>query len=140
VLSLVLVFVLERYRLVAVALLLPLAAWQLLAWVADARARRWGALGRGAALLALAAALVHVPVPGFSSPTGHADQHRFLAEAALEAGDPDTAEREYERAFSSEWSNPVGEPGVERGRTLAARRVEELRRRLRRQERTPDER
>lgn len=105
--SFVLVFVLARYRLVAVACLALLAAQQLLWWRDGLRERRWAALAGSLGVLLVAGGFVHRPLDGFSRSQGFADQHQDLGRFALEHGDPQRALVELRRSLESEWLNEL---------------------------------
>ncbi len=94
-----LVFVLARYRLVAVACLAPFAAWQCLRWIELARSRDWRPLALSVAVLGGAVAAVHLP-PTPTDPR-HADGTvwKFLGDQHAEAADHGQAIAAYAQAL-----------------------------------------
>lgn len=96
-------FILARYRMVAVACLLPIAAWGVVATVGLLRERRWRALAGLAAAWLLAFGFVHLRFPEFPRERGFADKWRRIGNQALEEGDLDTAVSAYEKALASDW-------------------------------------
>jgi len=103
--SFVLVFVLARYRLVAVALLAPFAAEQFL-WLVDrARASAWRPLSGRLAVLVAFVALAFVPFAAFTRERGFADQHKFLADAYRTSEDHEEAVEHYRAAVDADWQD-----------------------------------
>ncbi|MFQ5748019.1 MAG: glycosyltransferase family 39 protein [Planctomycetota bacterium] len=105
--SFVLVFVLARYRLVAVACLALFASWTLFEVAALIRRRRWGRSGGTLLLVAGAAVFVNWPAPGFTTTRGWGDQYEFLASIAFDADNLSKAEELYSKALEYEFINPV---------------------------------
>lgn len=103
--SFVLVFVLARYRLPAVACLAPFAAYQIL-WTAErARATEWRKIAGAAAVLALFLALAFLPLSEFPRERGFADQYKFLADREQAGGDDAAAVEHYQAALASDWQD-----------------------------------
>jgi len=101
--TLVLVFVLERFRLVLAAGLILLAAERLVAWAAVARERGWRRLRADAGLVALALAVCLIPVPNMP-PVGRAEQYRHVALGHLKAGRTAEGVDGLRRALDERWS------------------------------------
>jgi 4-amino-4-deoxy-L-arabinose transferase-like glycosyltransferase len=101
--SFMLIFVLARYRLVMVAALMPFAAQLLVDLVALARRRDWIEAAPRCVALAIAAALVFLPIQGFPRDRGWADQYRFLGESLLARGELDAAAEAFEAARAASW-------------------------------------
>ncbi len=107
-------FVVARYRLPAVPVLIVFAAWALVDLFQSARGRRWGALARTGMPFLVCFAVVNVSYPSFlNQRTTHiAISHYTLAGAFLERGDKgrailelDAARRAFERAPSRYYAN-----------------------------------
>ncbi len=105
--SFVLVFVLARYRLVAVACLALFASWMLFEIAARVRKRKWAGFGGALLLTAGAAVFVNWPAPGFSTTRGWGDQFFFLGSVASDANDLPAAEEFFTKALESDFINPV---------------------------------
>lgn len=104
-LSFVLVFVLARYRLVAVALLAPFAARQLLWFVDRFRESAWKPLAPRLAVLAAFVALAFLPFSEFPRDRGFADQSKFLADRQREEGHHAEAVEHYRAALDASWQD-----------------------------------
>ena len=104
--SFVLIFVLARYRMVAVACLLPFAAKQIQDLVGSFRAGEWRKLGGPALLLAVFTGVAFVPFSEFPRDRGFADQYKFVADHHLRRGNYDLAAGEYRKAIDSDWQDP----------------------------------
>ncbi|MCP4594349.1 MAG: glycosyltransferase family 39 protein [bacterium] len=97
-------FVLARYRLVAMSCLMVFAAVQLVWWVEWLRMRRYRAVGLSLLLLGVWALFVHWPVEGFSRERGWAIQYGLLAERYAEQGRGDDAIACFEQALQHDFS------------------------------------
>lgn len=106
--SFVLVFVLARYRLVAVSVLMVFAAWQLVCWYEWAREHRWRPVALSAVVLAAAAALALRPLPEFPRTRGYASQHDWWGDRLAERGDHVAAAWHFQRALLTDWSTELG--------------------------------
>jgi hypothetical protein len=101
--SLVLVFVLARYRLVAIAFLAPFAAGQLV-WLFDrAREAAWRRVALAGALVS--ALLARAFLPALARDRGLADQHKFLADRAQADARHDAAVEHYRAALDHDWQD-----------------------------------
>jgi 4-amino-4-deoxy-L-arabinose transferase-like glycosyltransferase len=107
-------FVVARYRLPVVPVLVVLAAWALVDLFQAVRGRRWGALAKTGIPLLVCFAVANASYPGFlKKRTTHiAISHYTLAGAYLEHGDKsrailelDAARRAFERAPSRYYAN-----------------------------------
>jgi len=103
--SFVLVFVLARYRLVAVACLALFASWMLFEIEASIGRRKWGRSAGALLLTAAAAVFVNWPATGFSTDRGWGDQYEFLGSAAFDAKDFPAAERFFSNALEHGFMN-----------------------------------
>jgi 4-amino-4-deoxy-L-arabinose transferase-like glycosyltransferase len=101
--SFVLVFVLARYRLVAIACFAVFAAAQLAAWADALDQRAWRKLLVSGGVVLAAALLVHLPLAGQDPRRGYADQLRFLARHAAWQGRADEALAHYAAIDPDEW-------------------------------------
>jgi 4-amino-4-deoxy-L-arabinose transferase-like glycosyltransferase len=99
------VFVLARYRMVAVACLTLLASHQVLAMVADARARQWRPLGLALAALLALATLVNLPLEQFPKERGFALQYRRIGHLLRGHGDDEGAIQAYRYALGRDWQD-----------------------------------
>jgi 4-amino-4-deoxy-L-arabinose transferase-like glycosyltransferase len=99
------VFVLARYRMVAVACFTLLASHQALAMVADARARRWRPLG--VALVAWLALGIGVnrSLEEFPEERGYAFQYRQIGHQLRNRGDYGGAILAYRQALGQDWQD-----------------------------------
>jgi 4-amino-4-deoxy-L-arabinose transferase-like glycosyltransferase len=107
-------FVVARYRLPAVPVLIVFAAWALVDLFESARGRRWGALARTGMPFLVCFAVANVSYPTFlkQRPSHVAISHYTLAGAFLNRGDKsrailelDAASRAFERAPSRYYEN-----------------------------------
>ena len=105
-LSFVLIFVLARYRMVAVACLLPFAAKQIVDIVGWFRAGAWRKLGSSALLLAVFSGVAFLPFSEFPRDRGFGDQFKFVADHHLHRGEFDRAAEGYRKAIDSDWQDP----------------------------------
>ena len=108
-------FVVARYRVVAVALLLVFAAAQVLWWIERGRARDWRAIGASAAVYVAFLGLVHLPLEGVTPTRGFGRQ---LAEAGgrhVDAGELEAGRRCLEEALEHDFF-PRTDPFLERAR------------------------
>ena len=103
VLSFVLLFVLGRYRLVAVAGFTILAGHQLVWWWQTARARRWRPLAVSAALLVLALLIVNRPLPALPADRGFGDQYLALGRYHMGQRDFPAAIESFSQALEARW-------------------------------------
>ncbi len=101
--SFVLVFVLGRYRVVAVAVLLPFAAAFALDLLRRIRAREGRPVALRLGALALATLVVHLPVAGFDHPDPVGWHHEFLGDRAMMRGKTRLALEHYGRALDAYW-------------------------------------
>ena len=101
--TLVLVFVLARYRLVVAVCLFLFAGAELERLRLLARERARGPLLRAAGLLLASTALVHAPVPGFPFEDRFTDAWVFVGDARHREGDLAGALDAYGRARESTW-------------------------------------
>ena len=109
VVSFVLIFVLGRYRIVAVFCLALFAAQALVAVCAAARARDWRRMALPLALALPATLFVHADLShlkGFETQYPPAEQYRYLADWHFGRGDFDAAFENYELALTTEWPVP----------------------------------
>jgi tetratricopeptide (TPR) repeat protein len=107
-------FVVARYRLPAVPVLIVFAAWALVDLFQSARGRRWGALARTGVPLLVCLGVANATYPDFlhRRPSHIAISHYTLAGAFLNRGDKshailelDAARRAFERAPSRYYAN-----------------------------------
>ncbi len=98
--SFVLVFVLARYRLPAIAALALFAGAALSLAASDLRARRFLRPALTALIAAASLFLVHLDVPGFERPASTAKQHAFVGDFHFRRGDDALALVEYEAALA----------------------------------------
>ena len=103
--SFVLIFVLARYRMVAVACLLPFAAKQIEDLVRWFRSGETSKLRSSAILLIVFAAIAFVPFSEFPADRGFADQYKFLADDHLRHGRFSPAAESYREAIDSDWQD-----------------------------------
>jgi len=94
-------FVLGRYRVVAVACLMVLAAAQITWWISWVRQRRFGRLAGSAVVLALATVLVHTPIDGFTTTRGLGQQFAQVGHTYLAWEQYDQAIEAYHKALES---------------------------------------
>ncbi len=99
-------FVLARYRLVAVACLLPFAGWAAWRAIDAVRARDVREIARLGAAWLVALAVVHAPLHSFSRERGYADQWLALGDGQLATRRAAAAVRAYRNALASEWLQP----------------------------------
>ena len=104
--SFILIFVLARYRMVAVACVLPFAAKQIVDVCGAIRAGEWRKLGTTALFLAVFSGVAFVPFSEFPRDRGFADQYKFVADQHLRRGSFDLAAGEYRKAIDSDWQDP----------------------------------
>jgi tetratricopeptide (TPR) repeat protein len=106
--GLVAFFVVARFRLPAVPVLIVFASWTAVQLVGFARARQWGAFASGAGLFAAMFLVANAGYPGFLSERGAhvAISHYTLAGALAERGDEDGALVELARARISYERSP----------------------------------
>jgi 4-amino-4-deoxy-L-arabinose transferase-like glycosyltransferase len=134
------VFVLARYRMVAVACFTLLASHQVLAMIAEARARRWRPLGLALAAWLALAVWVNRPLEEFPEERGFALQYRQIGRQLRDRGDYDGAILAYRQALGSDWQDKtrfkenfktrllIAKAEIQRGRLEAAADIaEELR-------------
>lgn len=103
VLSFVAVFVLARYRIVAVACLLLFASALLVAALDAARSGRWRSLAAPAAVAALAALLVNWPLAEFPRERGYALVYEKIGDMQRGAGRSEAAIAAYQQALAADW-------------------------------------
>jgi hypothetical protein len=101
--SFVLVFVLARYRMVAVLCLAPFAGQAVCGAAADLAARRFVRVIAAAVLLAAAVFAVRAPVRGFEDPNPPGELHRYVADWHFERGEWKPAFTAYNLAAKSSW-------------------------------------
>jgi 4-amino-4-deoxy-L-arabinose transferase-like glycosyltransferase len=102
--SFVIVFVLARYRLVAVACLTVFAFGELDRWLRLGREGRARLVLPALFLLAPAALLVNAP-SGFERERGYADQHAFIAQRRFEQGDLRGSIEAWHATLDASWQN-----------------------------------
>jgi tetratricopeptide (TPR) repeat protein len=110
------VFVLARYRLVAVTCLILFASWELLRWLDAARRRAPSALATGVAVALVAALFVKLPRADLSRDRGFALQHEKLGDWYAISKQPDRALVAYREALAADWQGL--DPALKRGETL----------------------
>ncbi|MCK4413005.1 MAG: glycosyltransferase family 39 protein [Candidatus Eisenbacteria sp.] len=103
VLSFVLIFVLGRYRLVAVACLAILAGHQFVWWWQALRTRLWRPLAVTGVLLLIALLLVNRPLPAFPTDRGFGDQYLALGRYYMSQRDFPTAIETFSQALEARW-------------------------------------
>jgi hypothetical protein len=108
--SFLIIFVLARYRLVAVACLVLCGAWQLIDAWGMARARRWRPLAAVAAAVALLALLVNRPLRDFPRDRTAGETHAQYGQLLLRAGRYPEAIRHFEEARTGGWVIPDHRP------------------------------
>jgi len=108
--SFVPLFVLARYRLVAVCCLLLFAAHLLVEAFRAAGEGRWRSLALPAALAVAAALFAHLPFPEFPRERGFANQWERLGDHFWEIGDRARAVGLYREALRSDWLQRDPEP------------------------------
>lgn len=125
--SFVAVFVLARYRIVAVACLLLFGSWQVFAWADAARAGRWRAIVPTALAAALAAIFVNWPLPEFPRDRGLALVYEKIGDMHHKAKRHGQALAAYEEAVGRDWQGQ--DPAVREAemRLSVAREYEDLR-------------
>ncbi len=109
------VFVLARYRLVAVACLLVFASERLVAWWDAARAAEWRAAVPSVAVAALAAVAVNQPLAEFPPQRGYALQWERIGDQRRLARDHAAALEAYEKALIGDWQDL--DPKIKRAET-----------------------
>jgi 4-amino-4-deoxy-L-arabinose transferase-like glycosyltransferase len=97
------VFVLARYRIVALAVLLLFASSQVFEMARMARESRWRPLGASLAAVLLCAAFVNVSLREFPEERGFALQHKRLGNLFLARGDYQDAIGAYRRSLGADW-------------------------------------
>lgn len=108
VISFTLIFVLARYRVVAVACLMLLAGAQIGWWIAWGRNRRYRRLAASVVVLAAATLLVHFPIRGFDQTRGLGQQYAQVGQTYLSWDQYEEALGEFEKAVRSNfepWMN-----------------------------------
>lgn len=118
--SFVSLFVLSRYRLVAVCCLLLFAAHLVVEAVRALREGRWRSLAVPAAVAVAAALFAHLPFSEFPRERGFANQWERLGDHFWELGDRARAVGHYRQALSGEWLQEDPEPQKARLRILIA--------------------
>jgi 4-amino-4-deoxy-L-arabinose transferase-like glycosyltransferase len=113
--SFVAVFVLARYRLVAVACLVLFASHELVRWWDAARSRTPGAALPGLAVAAVAAVLVNLPFAGLTRERGFALQYEKLGDRHALASQAGPALEAYRLALDADWQDL--DPALKRGTT-----------------------
>jgi 4-amino-4-deoxy-L-arabinose transferase-like glycosyltransferase len=99
--SLVLIFVLGRYRLVAAAILALFAGFALTTWARIGSERQWSRLLPSLGLAVLVAALTHIPLAEFPSHRGTSRRHMDIAEAYARKGRYDEAIQSFAAAAAA---------------------------------------
>jgi 4-amino-4-deoxy-L-arabinose transferase-like glycosyltransferase len=94
-------FVLSRYRLTMVAVLIIAAALQLIWWGRELRARRYRSVLFSLLPLALLALLVNVPVAGVARERGFGQQYVQVGKAHLKAGEYELAREAFEKGTTA---------------------------------------
>jgi 4-amino-4-deoxy-L-arabinose transferase-like glycosyltransferase len=123
VVSFVGVFVLARYRIVAVACLCVFSARQLTLWAEALAQRRWRDAAPSLAVAGVAALLVHVPLSEFPRERGFALQYEKIGDRATVEGRHADALAAYGEALRSDWQDL--DPTVKNGEVrLRIARVE----------------
>ncbi len=113
-------FVLARYRLVAVCCLLLFAAHLVVEAVLALRGGRWRSLALPAAVAVAAALFAHIPFSEFPRERGFANQWERLGDRFWELGDRARAVGHYREALRGDWLQHDPEPQKERLRILIA--------------------
>ena len=103
VVSFVLVFILARYRLVAVACLILFASYLAFEWIEALRRRQLWPVLLSIVALALAAALVNLPLSEFPRERGFGLQHAQLGNHHMGRKEYERAIEAYERAVHGDW-------------------------------------
>jgi 4-amino-4-deoxy-L-arabinose transferase-like glycosyltransferase len=116
VLSFVAVFVLARYRLVAVTCLIVFASALLGAWLDAARAGRWRSLAPQAGLVLVLGVLVNWPLAEFPKQRGYALVYEKIGDMHMQEGDPRAAIAAWDQALDLDWQGQ--DPNAKRGETL----------------------
>jgi len=114
--SFVAIFVLARYRLVAVACLILFASWLLVHWLEAARRADWRMLGLSAAPAAALAIFVNWPLAEFPRERGFALVYAKIGAMRLRAGEPRAAIEAYRQALDLDWQGY--DEGEKRGEAL----------------------
>jgi 4-amino-4-deoxy-L-arabinose transferase-like glycosyltransferase len=116
VLSFVGVFVLARYRLVAVTCLIVFASGRLCAWLDAARAGRWRQLAPQAGLVLALGVLVNWPLAEFPKQRGYALVYEKIGNMHIKEGNPRAAIAAWEQALDLDWQGQ--DPNDKRSETL----------------------
>lgn len=114
--SFVAVFVLARYRLVAVACLIVFASGLLCAWLDAVRAGRWRRLAPQAGLALGLAVFVNWPLAEFPKQRGYALVYEKIGDMHIQAGDARAAIAAWEKSLDLDWQGQ--DPNAKRGETL----------------------
>jgi tetratricopeptide (TPR) repeat protein len=114
--SFVLIFVLARYRLVAVACLILFGSWLLLTWLDALRERRWRSIAPSLSVAVLLAVLVNWPLEDFPEQRGYALVYEKIGDMHARTGAPEAAIEAYRQALDLDWQGQ--DPNSKRGETL----------------------
>jgi 4-amino-4-deoxy-L-arabinose transferase-like glycosyltransferase len=114
--SFVLIFVLARYRIVAVACLILFSSRLLLSWLDALRERRWRAIAPSMCVAALLAVVVNWPLEEFPKQRGYALVYDKIGDMHAEADAPAAAIEAYRKALDLDWQGQ--DPNAKRGETL----------------------
>jgi hypothetical protein len=109
------VFVLARYRLVAVACLVVFACERLVAWWDAARAANWRAAAPSLAVAVLAGLGVNQALAGFPPERGYALQWERIGDQQRLVRDHEAALAAYEKALAGDWQDL--DPKIKRAET-----------------------
>ena len=99
VVSFVLVFVLARYRIVAVACLILFASQQIVDWMHAIRRQEWRGLWPSASLLLILAACINIPMTEFPRELRFAMLYQMIGDRHFTNHDPAAAIRAYRQAL-----------------------------------------
>lgn len=127
VVSFVAVFVLARYRIVAVACLLLFASWQVFAWADAVRSARWRAIVPTVLAAGLAAVFVNWPLPEFPRNRGFGLVYEKIGDMHHQAKRNAAALAAYEEALDKDWQGQDPELRAAEMRLNMAREYEILR-------------
>ncbi len=101
--SFVLIFVLARYRMVALLTLAPFAGQAVAGFIADLATQKIPRAAIAIALLFPALWFIRLPVPGFEEPNPPGELHNFVADWHYDRGEYKRAFTSYNKASKSSW-------------------------------------